>query len=190
LPAAEIHQRVEQALQITGLSAHRDRAPHMLSAGQMQRAALAGVLAMRPRCVIFDETTAMLDPGGRRMVRDLIQRLHASGLTVIVISHFMREAVNAGRVIALDHGAIAYDGPASQFFSHSADLERLGLDLPQAGRLANQLRGVLPQLPADILTSKELFAALPEFPFRPAAAHFQIHPPRPSRVIPGCKSAD
>lgn len=172
LPAAEIHLRVEEALQITGLSAHRDRAPHMLSAGQMQRAALAGVLAMRPRCVIFDETTAMLDPGGRRMVRDLIQRLHASGLTVIVISHFMREAVNAGRVIALDHGAIAYDGPARQFFYHSADLERLGLDLPQAGRLANQLRGVLPQLPADILTSKELFAALPEFPFQPAASHF------------------
>ncbi len=163
LPPAEIRSRVEESLQITGLVEQRDRPPHLLSAGQMQRAALAGVLAMRPRCVIFDETTAMLDPGGRRMVRNLIQRLHADGLTVIVISHFMREAVHAERVIALDHGRVAYDGPVREFFNHPSDLERLGLDLPYAGRLANELRRVLPGLPREILTTADLLAALPNY---------------------------
>ncbi|MEJ5360405.1 MAG: ATP-binding cassette domain-containing protein, partial [Desulfobacterales bacterium] len=109
LPPAEIRQRVEEALEITGLKEHRQRPPHLLSAGQMQRAALAGVLAMRPRCVIFDETTAMLDPAGRHMVRRLMRRLHEEGLTVIVISHFMREAVAAQRVIVLNKGEIALD---------------------------------------------------------------------------------
>ena len=164
LPPVEIRRRVEEALATTGLTEQRSRPPHMLSAGQMQRAALAGVLAMRPRCVIFDETTAMLDPGGRRMVRNLIARLHAEGLTVIVISHFMREAVAADRIIALDHGRIAFDGPPRQLFTHPAELQRLGLDLPQAGRLVNILRPWLPQLPQLLLTSKDLLAALPPYP--------------------------
>jgi energy-coupling factor transporter ATPase len=163
LPPAEIRTRVEEALEITGLTGQRNRPPHLLSAGQLQRAALAGVLAMRPRCVIFDETTAMLDPGGRRMVRGLIQRLHEDGLTVLVISHFMREAVEAERVIVLDHGRIALDSAPEQVFRHPADLQKLGLDIPYTARLASQLHEVLPGLPANILRTAELIAALPEF---------------------------
>lgn len=163
LEPAEIRRRIEEALEITGLTEQRSRPPHMLSAGQKQRAALAGVLAMRPRCVIFDETTAMLDPGGRRMVRDLITRLHAEGLTVIVISHFMREAVAADRIVALDHGRIAFDGSPRQLFARPDELQRLGLDLPQAGRMGNILRPFMPQLPEFTFTSKSLLDALPYY---------------------------
>jgi len=165
LPPAEIRQRVEEALEITGLKEYRQRPPHLLSAGQMQRAALAGVLAMRPRCVIFDETTAMLDPAGRHMVRRLMRRLHEEGLTVIVISHFMREAVAAQRVVVLSKGEIALDSTPQEVFSHPADLWSLGLDLPLAGRLAIQLREVLPSLPPNLLRSNDLIAALPPPPF-------------------------
>lgn len=161
LPPDEIRRRVDDALEVTGLSEQRQRPPHLLSAGQMQRAALAGVLAMRPRCVIFDETTAMLDPGGRRMVRHLIARLHQEGLTVIVISHFMREAVAADRVIVLERGQIAIDSTPQQVFNHPADLQRLGLDVPMAARLAGQLREVLPGLPDLLLRSGDFLAALP-----------------------------
>ena len=126
LPPAEIRQRVDEALHVTGMWEQRERPPHLLSAGQMQRAALAGVLAMRPRCVVFDETTAMLDPGGRRMVKELIQRLHREGLTVIVITHFMQEAANADRVIVLEHGRLALDGSPAQIFSPSSRLTELG----------------------------------------------------------------
>lgn len=165
LPPAEIRQRVEEALEITGLQEYRQRPPHLLSAGQMQRAALAGVLAMRPRCVIFDETTAMLDPAGRHMVRRLMRRLHEEGMTIIVISHFMREAVAADRVVVLNRGEIAWDSTPQEVFSHPADLWSLGLDLPLAGRLAIQLREVLPDLPPNLLRSNDLVAALPPPPF-------------------------
>ncbi|MEN4011539.1 MAG: energy-coupling factor transporter ATPase [Chloroflexota bacterium] len=176
LPPAEIRRRVEESLVVTGLSEHRQRPPHLLSAGQMQRAALAGVLAMRPRCVIFDETTAMLDPGGRRMVRRLINQLHQEGLTVIVISHFMREAVAAERVIVLNRGEIAMDSTPQQVFNHPADLHALGLDLPLAGRLANQMRQVLPDLPPHLLRSRDLLAALPPPPNGAIAVHPQPSP--------------
>jgi len=164
LPNPEIRRRVEDALEITGMSELRQRPPHLLSAGQMQRAALAGVLAMRPRCVIFDETTAMLDPGGRRMVRELIGRLHRDGLTVIVISHFMREAVAADRIIVLEHGQVAIDSTPSTVFSHPGDLPKLGLDLPQAARLAEKIQGVLPGLSKPLLRSGDLLAALSNLP--------------------------
>lgn len=181
LPPGEIRQRVEEALEITGLKEYRQRPPHLLSAGQMQRAALAGVLAMRPRCVIFDETTAMLDPAGRHMVRRLMRRLHAEGLTVIVISHFMREAVEAQRVIVLRKGEVALDSTPQRVFSHPADLWALGLDLPLAGRLAIQLREVLPDLPPNLLRSNDLIAALPPPPFRlkTSGFHETDFPPAP-----------
>lgn len=176
LPPGEIRRRVDESLAVTGLSEYRQRPPHLLSAGQMQRAALAGVLAMRPRCVIFDETTAMLDPGGRRMVRRLINQLHQEGLTVIVISHFMREAVAAERVIVLNRGEVAMDSTPQEVFNHPADLHALGLDLPLAGRLANQLRQVLPELPPNLLRARDLLAALPRVPDG-SEAQFQAPPP-------------
>ncbi len=185
LPQDEIRQRVDEALETTGLVDQRSRPPHLLSAGQMQRAALAGVLAMRPRCVIFDETTAMLDPGGRQMVRKLIRRLNDEGLTVIVISHFMREAVEAGRVIVLNHGQVALDSSPEQVFRHPADLQSLGLDVPYTARLVEQMRSVLPGLPEGILRSSELIDALPAFSrnlpgppgwLEPALPAAEIHP--------------
>lgn len=163
LPPEEIRARVEEALQVTGMHEHRDRPPHLLSAGQMQRAALAGVLAMHPRCVIFDETTAMLDPAGRAMVKGLIQRLHREGLTVIVITHFMREAIEADRVVALKNGRVAFDGTPQDLFLHTSDLQELNLDVPLAARLADSLRQVFPELPHGVLTPEALFSVLPEY---------------------------
>jgi len=163
LPPAEIRARVEEALTTTGMQEHRERPPHLLSAGQMQRAALAGVLAMHPRVVIMDETTAMLDPGGRTMVKQLIHRLHREGLTVIVITHFMREAVEADRVVVLKEGIVAFDGPPRDIFVHPADLYSLNLDLPIAARLGETLRPIFPQLPVDVLTPEALFRALPSY---------------------------
>ncbi len=163
LPAVEIRQRVEEALHLTGMWEHRERPPHLLSAGQMQRAALAGVLAMRPRCVIFDETTAMLDPGGRRMVKELIQRLHREGLTVIVITHFMQEAANADRVVVLENGRVALDGTPAQVFSPSSGLTGLGLDMPQPMLMAIKLHTILPEVPEFPLHLIDLLNALPEY---------------------------
>jgi energy-coupling factor transport system ATP-binding protein len=163
LPPVDIRARVDEALTITGMHEHRLRPPHLLSAGQMQRAALAGVLAMHPRCIILDETTAMLDPGGRAMVRLLTNRLHREGLTVIVITHLMREAVDADRLLVLKQGQVAFDGPPRQLYTHPADLYAMNLDLPQAARLAEALRPVLPGLPPDILTPYELLKALPVY---------------------------
>lgn len=163
LPPAEIRARVEEALAITGMQEHRDRPPHLLSAGQLQRAALAGVLAMHPRCVIFDETTAMLDPGGRAMVKNLIKRLHDEGLTVIVITHFMREAVQADRVVALKAGSITFDGRPKELFSDPTRLAELKLDVPLATRLSDGLRRAFPALPQGLFTPEALFSALPEF---------------------------
>lgn len=163
LPPEEIRARVEEALTITGMQEHRDRPPHLLSAGQLQRAALAGVLAMHPSCVIFDETTAMLDPGGRAMVKGLIKRLHDEGLTVIVITHFMREAVQADRVVALKEGRVAFDGTPRELFSKPSELAELKLDVPLAARLADSLRRVFPDLPKGLFTPEELFSTLPDF---------------------------
>jgi energy-coupling factor transport system ATP-binding protein len=185
LPPAEIRARVEAALTTTGLLEHRDRPPHLLSAGQMQRAALAGVLAMHPRCVIMDETTAMLDPGGRAMVKQLIQRLHSEGLTVIVITHFMREAVEADRVVALKEGRVAFDGPPGDIFTHPSDLLSLNLDLPLAARLAETLRTVFPGLPLGILTPDSLFKALPEY----TGTQIADIPPRSQRQRRDCPEA-
>lgn len=163
LPPQEIRARVDEALTVTGMQEHRSRPPHLLSAGQMQRAALAGVLAMHPRCVIFDETTAMLDPGGRAMVKKLIKSLHDEGLTVIVITHFMREAIEADRVVALKDGSIAFDGAPRELFSHPADLVELKLDVPLAARLADSLHRVFPELPGSLFTPEALFSALPVY---------------------------
>lgn len=182
---AEIRSRVEEALTTTGLSEHRDRPPHLLSAGQMQRAALAGVLAMHPRCVIMDETTAMLDPGGRSMVKQLIHRLHNEGLTVIVITHFMREAVEADRVVALNDGRVAFDGPPRDIFTHPADLLSLNLDLPLAARLAETLRPVFPGLPSGLLTPEGLFKALPEY----TGTRIAEIPPRNQKKRKDCPEA-
>jgi energy-coupling factor transport system ATP-binding protein len=163
LPLLEIHRRVEDSLRTVGLWDLRQRPSHMLSAGQTQRLALAGVLATRPRCIIFDEVTAMLDPAGRRMVIAQMQQLHRQGITLISITHSMEEAASAGRIIVLHHGKLVLDGSPSQLFTPSTPLADYGLALPPAAVLAHRLRPYLPQLPQSILSRTDLknaFSAL------------------------------
>lgn len=160
LPPAEIRTRVDEALEAVGLSKLRTRPPHFLSAGQMQRLALAGVLAMRPRCVVFDEATSMLDPAGRRMVNDWMALLRAQGLTVVYITHYMSEAAFADRVIVLDSGRVVLDGSPHQIFCERDRLEALGLELPPALRLAESIAPLVGGLPGGLLTGDALLAAL------------------------------
>jgi energy-coupling factor transporter ATPase len=156
LPPAEIRDRVEKALKETGLWDHRMRPPHQLSAGQMQRLALAGVLAVHPRCIIFDEATAMLDPAGRRMVLAMMDRLHLAGMTIITITHFMEEAAVAERMLVFERGRIVLDGTPVEIFNQPGRLLELGLDQPPVGQLANQLRAHFPELPANLISFEDL----------------------------------
>jgi len=163
LPPAEIRERVDSALRDVGLWDHRLRPSNMLSAGQTQRLALAGVLAMRPRCILFDEATTMLDPAGRHRLMAIMQQLNRDGITVVYISHFMDEAAQAGRVIAFQKGQVAFDGKAAALFQDRDRLSSLGLDLPPAARAADELRKVLPGLPGGLISLDDLIAALPVY---------------------------
>lgn len=140
VPPAEIQTRVQAALKQMNLWDERLRPPHLLSAGQQQRLALAGVLAMRPRCIVFDEVTAMLDPAGRREVRATMRRLHQEGFTVIAITHFMDEVLDAERVVALHEGRIAADTTPDAFFADAEALKNLDLALPPAAELGHALQ--------------------------------------------------
>ncbi|HQE93394.1 MAG TPA: energy-coupling factor transporter ATPase [Anaerolineae bacterium] len=164
VPSAEIRARVDEALEKVGLWEMRLRPPYMLSAGQQQRVALAGVLAMRPRCIVFDEATAMLDPAGRCAVREMMADLHRAGLTIIAITHFMEEALDARRVVVLERGRVVLDDPPETVFADATTLRTLGLDLPPAAGLACELRRYFPALPAGLLTASALIAALDTLP--------------------------
>jgi energy-coupling factor transporter ATPase len=164
IPPTEIRRRVDEALEQVGLSAQHLRPPHLLSAGQKQRLAIAGVLAMRPRLIIMDEASTMLDPGGRRAVMDVMRQLHAAGMTIILISHFMQEAVSADRVLVLKQGRLVADDSPAIIFSNPARLEEWGLEQPPAGAIASQLRLHLPDFPAGILTSAALLTAISNLP--------------------------
>lgn len=175
LDPAEIRQRVEKALREVGLWEYRQHAPHQLSSGQMQRLALAGVLAMRPRCVIFDEATTMLDPGGRKMVLTSLNRLNQEGITVVFITHHMEEAVQADRVLAFDRGRLSFDGSPQHLFNDENMLRELQLELPPAARIARRLKTLIPDLPEGLLKPEELIAALPFCPSS-AVSPTSVHP--------------
>lgn len=170
VPTAEMHARVEELLRAFDLWPDRLRSPHQLSSGQMQRLALAGVLVVQPRVIVFDETTAMLDPAGRRTVMARIDELHRAGATIVSITHFMGEAARAGRVIVLAHGRVVLDGPPAQVFGDAQRLFELGLHLPPAAALARELRPALPCLPLDLFNTSDLLAALPRCPLPTAQA--------------------
>ncbi|MDR2649830.1 MAG: energy-coupling factor transporter ATPase [Clostridiales bacterium] len=163
VPSERIRDRVDEAIAAVGMEEYRRSAPHHLSGGQKQRVAIAGVLAMKPSCIVLDEPTAMLDPAGRREVMDTVIRLNKTeGISVILITHFMEEAVRADRVIVMDHGQIAVDGSPREVFKQVSALKNLGLDVPQAAELAYMLnkkanRAVLPD---GLLTMDELAKAL------------------------------
>jgi energy-coupling factor transport system ATP-binding protein len=139
----------------------------MLSAGETQRLALAGVLAMKPGCIIFDETTAMLDPLGREMVMQQARSLQQQGLTIVFITHLMEEAAKADRVIVLYQGELALDGSPNAVFSNEKKLKSLGLDLPETAQIANQLNLLLPQILRGELSEDRLFESIPKFTSRP-----------------------
>lgn len=163
IDSGEIRERVGEALSLTGLLGYRQRPSYLLSAGETQRLALAGVLAMRPRCIVFDETTAMLDPAGREMVLAQIKELHRQGITTILITHLMQEAVHADRVLVLQQGRLVMDGSPAHVFSQQTGLEELGLDMPPVFTAAEMLRKYIPLILENVLRENELIKMLPEY---------------------------
>jgi len=160
VPMDEIRVRVDEALEAVDMEEFAKQAPHMLSGGQKQRVAIAGVLAMQPEVVVFDEPTAMLDPRGRGEILEIIERLHDRGKTIVLITHFMEEAARADRIVVMNRGRIAFDGAPGEVFSHSEELHELKLELPFAVELARRLRAGGVELPGDILNEEELAEAL------------------------------
>lgn len=154
---AEIRRRVNEALRVVRMSDHAESAPHMLSGGQKQRIAIAGVLAMQPKVMIFDESTAMLDPMGREEVLSTVRRINRErGITVIWITHFMEEAAQADRVIVMDDGCIVMDGTPREVFSRVDEVKRIGLDVPGMTELALELSREGLAIRTDILTVEEM----------------------------------
>ena len=157
----EIRRRVDGALAAVGMRDHAEAAPHMLSGGQKQRVAIAGVLAMRPKIIVFDESTAMLDPSGRREVFAVAEELNRrDGITIVWITHFMDEALRAGRVLVMDAGKVALEGAPREVFQKTEEIRRMGLDVPPMAQLAAQLRADGVPLRADIMTVEEMAVEL------------------------------
>ena len=153
LHPTEIRQRVDEALQTVGMTDYIKHEPHRLSGGQKQRIAIAGVIAMRPRCIIFDESTAMLDPIGRREVMATMQKLNEEeNLTIINITHYMDEAAMADRILVLNGGSLMMDGTPEEVFSNQDKLTEIGLDVPQSIALANRLKAAGIKLEGKTLT--------------------------------------
>ncbi|MBW4827041.1 MAG: energy-coupling factor transporter ATPase [Clostridiaceae bacterium] len=157
----EIRQRVDQALEAVEMSKYKKHAPHLLSGGQKQRIAIAGVLAMNPDCIILDEPTAMLDPIGRKEVMDTIKKLNKEqNKTIVHITHYMEEAVEADRIVVMEKGQIIIEGTPREVFSKVKEMKEIGLDVPQVTELAYELRKEGIEIPGDILTIEELVMAL------------------------------
>ncbi|WP_297017740.1 energy-coupling factor transporter ATPase [uncultured Dialister sp.] len=161
VPPDEIRKRVDVALEKVGMTAYRTHSPAMLSGGQKQRVAIAGILAMHPDCIVLDEPTAMLDPKGRKEVMDTVHDLNENeGITIVLITHFMEEAVTADHVMVIDKGHLRMEGTAREVFSQAEKLRALGLDVPVAADLAYGLRKKGFTIPEDCLTDEELGEAL------------------------------
>ena len=157
---AEIRQRVDNALNAVGMYEFRKKGPHLLSGGQKQRIAIAGVLAMQPECIVFDEPTAMLDPSGRAEILKIIRGLHEEGKTVILITHFMEEAAQADRIIVMDKGRPILDETPAALFAHGEKLQALNLQMPFGASMAAKLRDLGVDLPEGIITAERLAECL------------------------------
>ena len=152
VPPAEIRTRVDEAMKLAGIYEKRHAAPHKLSGGQKQRVAIAGVLAMRPDCIVLDEATAMLDPKGRRQVMETIDKLRAAGVTIVSITHYMEEAARADRVLVMNAGRIVMEGTPEQIFAQTERLHSYHLDVPQAAELRDALEEIGLPAPRQIIT--------------------------------------
>lgn len=161
VPTEEIWKRVDESLEAVGMTAYRMKSPNKLSGGQKQRVAIAGVMAMRPQCIVLDEPTAMLDPNGRKEVVKTVRQLNKrEGITVVLITHYMEEVIHADRVIVMDDGRVVMDGAPREIFSRVEELKGFRLDVPQVTELAYELQKKGVDLPDGIITLKELMANL------------------------------
>jgi len=161
VPSQEIWERVDQSLKAVGMTAYRKASPNHLSGGQKQRVAIAGVMAMRPRCIVLDEPTAMLDPNGRKEVIRTIRELNRlEGITIILITHYMEETVNADRIFVMDQGVVRMEGTPREIFSRVRELKECRLDVPQVTELAYELAESGLPIEKGILTIEELVNAL------------------------------
>jgi energy-coupling factor transporter ATPase len=158
VPEEELYERVEWALAAVDMVEHRQRAPHRLSAGQKQRVAIAGVMAMKPEVLVLDEATSMLDPEGRRDVLAAVRRLNGEGVTIVAITHFMHEATEGNRVVVMERGRVVMEGSPRQVFARVEDLRALQLDVPQTTELAYLLNQRDPTFPTDLLWAQEVAA--------------------------------
>lgn len=161
VPTEEIWKRVEESLNAVGMIEYRSHSPNKLSGGQKQRVAIAGVVAMEPKCIVLDEPTAMLDPAGRKEVLRTVQELRRKKhVTVILITHYMDEVVDADKIFVMDHGRVVMEGTPREIFSRVDELKRYRLDVPQATILADELKKRGVPLPDGILRKEELVEAL------------------------------
>ena len=157
VPTAEIRTRVDAALAAVGMSDYAKHAPHLLSGGQKQRVAIAGVLALEPKCIVLDEPTAMLDPQGRKEIVTTVKKLNREkGITVVYITHYMEEALQADRIIVMGEGKLKMQGTPKEVFSHVRELYALGLEAPLAAKIADDLRQSGLNLQQGIITNEEL----------------------------------
>ena len=170
IPREELRRRVDFALETVGMTAFAKHEPHRLSGGQKQRVAIAGILAMMPECVIFDESTAMLDPGGRREVLDTIRKLNCEhGMTVLNITHYMNEAAEADRIIVINDGELLMDGTPDEIFAQRDVLNAVGLEVPQCAELIHALRKAGIQIDGDTISSPKACADLLQKAFQTRA---------------------
>ena len=161
VPTEEIWMRVNRSLEAVGMTAYRSHSPNKLSGGQKQRVAIAGIMAMEPKCIILDEPTAMLDPNGRKEVLRAVKELNEKkNITVVLITHYMEEVIHADRVFVMDHGKVVMEGTPREIFSQVEKLKSYRLDVPQVTLLAHELKQAGLSLPDGILTKEELVNAL------------------------------
>lgn len=161
IPPQEIRKRVDDALKAVDMYEYREHAPSQLSGGQKQRVAIAGIIAMRPDCIVLDEPTAMLDPSGRREVMNTIHMLNREyGITIVLITHYMEEAAQANRVVVMDDGKVVLDNTPKEVFSHVETLKKIGLDVPQVTELAYRLQQAGCPVDVHMISEEECVASL------------------------------
>ena len=160
VPAPEIRERIDESMKLAGIFEQKDKAPHQLSGGQKQRVAIAGVIAMRPDCLVLDEATAMLDPRGRRQVMKTIRQLREAGISIVAITHYMEEAAQADRVLVMSRGRIVMEGTPEQVFSQTERLHSYHLDVPQAAELRDELVKAGIPMPQNVITPEACAEAL------------------------------
>ena len=163
VPREEMKKRVDEALNVVKMSPFRHRPPHHLSGGQKQRVAIAGVLAMQPECIVFDEATSMLDSFGRKEVIQVMRQMNNMGMTIITVTHHMSEAAEAGRIIVVEDGEIVMDGTPREIFKHKQELEALKLEVPSVSQMAEVIHRQFADFSRDIIHEHEFIGEVEEF---------------------------